>query len=64
MCKTCEKETFFLRKVNAHSNLYEVEKKITKMRLICFFDSSIIANRVENKEWIRFLHLHENILLS
>jgi len=36
VCKTCEKETFFLRKVNADSNLYEVEKKIIKMQLICF----------------------------
>lgn len=36
MCKTCEKETFFSHKVNTNSNLYEVEKKITKMRLICF----------------------------
>ena len=35
MCKTCEKETFFSHKVNADSNLYEVEKKITKMQLIC-----------------------------
>jgi hypothetical protein len=37
LCKTCEKETFFLRKVNEDSNLYKVEKKIAKMQLICFF---------------------------
>lgn len=37
LCKTCEKETFFVRKVNRYSDLYQVEKKIVKMRLICIF---------------------------
>jgi len=36
MCKTCSKQIFFVRKVNADSNLYQVEKKFSKTGLICF----------------------------
>jgi len=35
MCKTCEKQFFFVRKLNADSNLYCVEKKFSKTGLIC-----------------------------
>jgi hypothetical protein len=31
MCKTCLKKVFFVRKVNADSNLYQVEKKFQKL---------------------------------
>jgi len=37
MCKTCEKHFFFARKVNADSNLQQVEKKFHKTQLIYFF---------------------------
>jgi len=36
MCKTCSKQIFFVRKVNADSNLYQVEKKFSKTGLIYF----------------------------
>jgi len=36
MCKTCEKQFFFVRKLNTDSNLYYVEKKFSKTGLICF----------------------------
>jgi len=39
-------------------------KEISQNAIDLFFHSLIIANRVENEEWIRFLHLHKNILLS
>jgi len=35
MCKTCEKQIFFVRKFNADRNLRYVEKKFPKTGLIC-----------------------------
>jgi len=37
MCKTCEEKFIFARKVNADSNLQQVEKKFYKTQLICTF---------------------------
>jgi len=34
MCKTCEQQLFFVRKVNASRNLSQVEKKFAKTQLI------------------------------
>jgi len=36
MCKTCEKQIFFVRKLNTDSDLGYVEKKSPKSGLICF----------------------------
>ena len=36
LCKTCSKQIFFVRKLNADSDLRKVEKKFPKMPLICF----------------------------
>jgi hypothetical protein len=35
MCITCEEQFFFLRKANAHSNIFPVEKNSAETRLIC-----------------------------
>ena len=34
--KVVNNKNFFVRKLNADSDLYQVEKKFSKMRLICF----------------------------
>jgi hypothetical protein len=36
LCKTCSKQIFFARNINADSNLRQVEKKSIRITLICF----------------------------